>query len=74
MTNDLLGIVEKLFKLHVMDSIHSSKRSILKICSMFYFEIENNVLQLRNALATHEIVMDSQLQRLFVGSVIKFRN
>ena len=44
MANYSLETVEKLFKLHEMDSIHPSKHSILKNRSIFYSEIENNVL------------------------------
>ena len=40
MTNDSLKTAEKAFRLHVVDGIHPSKRSILKNYSMLYFENE----------------------------------
>ena len=39
MTNDLLNTIQKLFKLHAVDGIHPSKRTILKFYSVLYHEI-----------------------------------
>ena len=69
----LAKTVEKLFKLHVMDDIHPSKCSILNNYSTFYSKFENSVLQSLNVSASHEILMHSQSQRLFVGLINKFR-
>ena len=63
----LFTINIKLFK-HVVEGIYPSKRSILKNSSMFYSEIENNVLQSRKKSASHAIVMHSKSQRFFVGT------
>ena len=48
MTKQLIKTVEKFFKLHVVGSFDPSKDNILKNYSMFYFEIENNVLESSN--------------------------
>ena len=61
MTNDLLETIEKLFRLHVEDGIHPSKRSFLKNCSMFYCETENNVLQSENVSVSHGTVAHQNL-------------
>ena len=73
MTNDSLETVEKLFKLHLVDCMHLSKRLIWKNWLMVYSEIKNNVLQSWNILASHGIVMHSLLQRFLVGSTNKPR-
>ena len=68
----LVKTVEKLFKLHVVDGIYPSKRSILKNYSMFYSEIENNVLlQSWNVSASHGIVMHSQSQRFLFNKEVQ---
>ena len=55
------------------DGIRPSKRSNLKHFWMLYSQIENNVRQSWNESASRGIVMHSQSQRFFVGSVKKFR-
>ena len=54
LTSDLLEPVEKLSK-HVVEGICPSKRTILKNYSMFYSEIENNVLPLRNVSVSYAL-------------------
>ena len=72
LTSDLLKAVEKLSK-HVVEGICPSKRTILKNYSMFYFEIENSVLPLRNVSVSYAIAMHSKSQIFFAGSINKFR-
>ena len=72
LTSDLLEPVEKLSK-HVVEGICPSKRTILKNYSMFYSEIENSVLPLRNVSVPYAIAMHSNSQIFFAGSINKFR-
>ena len=57
MTNDSLNTIQKLFKLHAVDAIHPSKRTILKFYSVLY----------------HEIVIHCQSQICFVAPIGIFR-
>ena len=43
-----LKTAEKLFELHIFDSICPSNCAILKNCTMFYPEIQSDVLQSSN--------------------------
>ena len=44
MTKSFVKVVEKLFDLHIVDSIPPSKRAILKNYTMSYPAIESDVL------------------------------
>ena len=57
MTNKLLKTIEKHFKFDVMDGVHPLRSTIMKHYPMFHSEMENNVLQLSNVLASHWIVI-----------------
>ena len=67
MTNDLLKTIENYLNFTPWTvCIHENY-------SVFYSEIENNVLLSWNVSASHGIAMHFQSQRYFVGSISKFK-